>query len=212
MKKLTFGLAAVATLAFAGTAQAQICAGFPTIDRGFSFGASVQLPEGADFGDVYGVEASYNASGPLALFGGLTVADGGSGDDLEVYELGLAFETPSIGLMIGPSVSACPVVSVSFFETTGGTTFNVPIGFGIGANLTGGTGIAIMPYVQPQFVFASFQADDDVPGAEDDSDTFFGFEGGLLIGTGMFFFGGSVEHVFEDGVDPVFGLRAGIRI
>ncbi|HEX2204329.1 MAG TPA: hypothetical protein VHG91_13555 [Longimicrobium sp.] len=211
MKKLTFGLAAVATLALTGTAQAQICAGFPTIDRGFSFGASVQLPEGADFGDVYGVDASYNASGPLALFGGLTVAEGGA-EDLEIYEVGLALETPSIGLMIGPSVSACPQVSVQFADEAGGSTINVPVGFGIGANLTQGTGLAIMPYVIPQVVFARFNADDDFPLLEDESDTFFGIEGGVLVGMGMFFFGGTIDHVFEDGADPVFGIRAGIRI
>ena len=70
MTKTAGFLAAVATVAFAATADAQICAGYPTGDRGMYFGARADFPEDLD---SYGVEANYNFSGPLGVYGGLNV-------------------------------------------------------------------------------------------------------------------------------------------
>src|SRR5688500_11732591 len=104
MKKTTAGfLAAVATVAFAAGAQAQICAGYPTSDRGMYFGGRADFPEDLD---SYGVEANYNFSGPLGVYGGLNVIsaedDGGTDEDESEDELyaGLAFEVANLGLMI----------------------------------------------------------------------------------------------------------------
>ena len=95
------------------TAQAQVCAGYPTGDRGMYFGGRADFPENAD---SYGVEANYNFSGPLGVYGGLNVISGedtgATGDDDDsVDELyaGVAFEAANLGLMIGPRVSACLV-------------------------------------------------------------------------------------------------------
>lgn len=210
MNKTASFLAAVATLAFAGTAQAQVCAGFPTGDRGLYFGGRADFPEG---GDSYGVEANYNASGPLGVYGGLDVvsADGGD-EDQNIYRAGVAFEVASLGLMIGPRVSACPVVEGRYSSQDGfGNILQVPIGLGVGANL----GLPLLPslagYVQPQLVVTRYDFDEDVPLVEDETETDFGVKAGVMAGFGLISVGGEVQHVFVDGADPVFGVRVGLR-
>jgi hypothetical protein len=215
MKKATVGfLAAVATVAFAGTAQAQICAGFPTSDRGMYFGGRADFPEDLD---SYGVEANYNFSGPLGVYGGLNVIslDGDGDDDESEDEIygGLAFEIASVGLMIGPRVSACPVVEARFMDFEGlGSSLQIPIGFGVGASL----GIPMLPsasaYVQPQLVISRFDFDDDLTEADTETETDFGIKAGANVGFGLITVGGEVRHVFIDEADPVFGIRVGIRL
>src|SRR5690349_1847510 len=70
MKKTAGFLAVAAAVAMALPAEAQICAGYPTGDRGLYFGARADFPENVD---SYGVEANYNFSGPLGVYGGLNV-------------------------------------------------------------------------------------------------------------------------------------------
>jgi hypothetical protein len=209
MKKATVGfLAAVATVAFAGTAQAQICAGFPTSDRGMYFGGRADFPE---------VEANYNYSGPLGVYGRLNVIslDGDGGDDDSEDEIygGLAFEVASLGMMIGPRVSACPVVEARFMDFEGlGSSLQIPIGLGVGASL----GIPMLPsasaYVQPQLVISRFDFDDDLTDADTETETDFGIKAGANVGFGLITVGGEVRHVFVDEADPVFGIRVGIRL
>ena len=52
MKRMRLGFLIGSALLVASPAAAQICAGFPTIDRQFSFGGSLDFPEG---GDQWGV-------------------------------------------------------------------------------------------------------------------------------------------------------------
>lgn len=211
MKKTAGFLAAVATLALAGSAQAQICAGFPTGDRGLYFGGRADFPEG---GESFGVEANYNASGPLGVYGGLDVvsADGVDDSDQNIYRAGVAFEVVSLGMMIGPRVSACPVVEAKYAsEEDVGSVLQVPIGLGLGANL----GLPLLPslagYVQPQLVVTHINFDEDLPLVEDETETDFGVKAGVMAGFGLISVGGEVQHVFVDGADPVFGVRVGLR-
>lgn len=224
MKKISAGLLALAATAFAGTAQAQICAGFPTVDRQFSFEANLLAADGVDLGDVWGVEASYNAAGPLAVFGGLTVQSG-NGDDLETYNVGLAFDLPSLGAALGPAISVCPTARLSYTDlgeleiipgsTVSASAIQVPLGIGFGTDLSAGTGFSVSPFVIPALYVTrvSFDAE-GIPGVEDEdeTETDFGLKGGLNLGFGTFFVGGTIEHIFQDESDPVFGIRAGIRL
>jgi hypothetical protein len=217
MKKNTVSiLAALAAVSLAGTASAQICAGFSTADRQFSFGANAQFVDGSEFGDLLGVEANYNAQGPLGVFGGLTVVDGGDViDDVNIYSAGLAYELTSVAASLGPNVSFCPQVSISYAAIEDlGSGINVPLGLGIGANLAGPTGFAISPFVVPQLIFSRFEADEDLGIGDDDSETStdFGAYGGVNLSFGNFWIGGTVNHVFVDGSDTQFGIRAGIRL
>jgi hypothetical protein len=196
-------LAAVATAALAGTAQAQVCAGFPSSDRGFYFGGRADFPEAID---SYGVEANYNASGPLGVYGGLNVRSLEDVDDSDVniFNVGVAFEVASLGAMIGPQVSVCPNVEVQFTDDSDDGQI-IPIGLGIGGNL-GTPALAIQPYVNPQLIIFRSGGDDS------ETETEFGARAGVMLGFGMFSVGGEVRHYFIDESDPVFGIRFGVRI
>ena len=192
MKKSVAGLfAAVATLAFAGTAQAQICAGYPSSDRGFYFGARADFPEDAD---SYGVEANYNFSGPLGVYAGLNVLsaedEGDDDDSLDELYAGVAFEAASLGLMIGPRVSACAVGEVRNISESGFKYTEIPLGVGIGASL----GIPLVNaagYVQPQVVFSRASLLEHA-----ETDTNFGIKAGATVGLGLVTVGGEVRHMF----------------
>lgn len=205
MKKAAL-FAVLATAAFAGTAQAQICAGFPSSDRGFYFGGRADFPEG---GDSYGVEANYNAAGPLGVYGGVNVLSGEGDDDesLNQYFGGVALEVPSLGMMVGPRVSACGVGEVRYASEDGASLTEIPIGIGLGASL-GVPGVPVAGYVQPQVVFSRFKIED----LDSDSETNFGIKAGANIGFGLVTVGGEVRHIFRDEADPVFGIRVGIAL
>ncbi len=216
MKTATAGfLAVAATVAFAASAEAQICAGYPTGDRGMYFGGRVDFPENVD---SYGVEANYNFSGPLGVYGGLNVLsaeDDAGDDDDSVDELyaGVAFEAASLGLMIGPRVSACLVGEVRNMSEDDVSYTEFPIGLGIGASL-GVPGIPVSGYVQPQFLISRVSVDD----VDSETETSFGIKAGANIGFGLITVGGEVRHLFIDEDDLVlrdettFGIRAGIRL
>jgi hypothetical protein len=207
-------LAAVATVALAGTAQAQVCAGYPTGDRGMYFGGRADFPDNRD---SYGVEANYNFSGPLGVYGGLNVisTETATGDESrdELYA-GVAFEAVNLGLMIGPRVSACLVGEVRDIDYGDDSYREFPIGLGIGGSL-GVPGIPVSAYVQPQVVISQIDL-----GTVDETETNFGVKAGANIGFGLISVGGEVRHLFiddlEDAVGAVrnettFGIRAGVR-
>jgi hypothetical protein len=201
-RNLVSMMAAAAALTIAGSAQAQICAGFPSSDRGFYFGGRVDFPEGLN---SVGAEANYNASGPLGVYGGIDIVSIEDVDDSDsnVFNVGAAFELASVGAMIGPRVSACPQVSFVFSDEED-SGYAIPIGFGLGADL-GVPGVPVHGYVIPQLVISHSEL-------LDETDTDFGGRAGAFVGFGMFTIGGEVQHVFVDGADPTFGIRAGIRV
>jgi hypothetical protein len=219
MKRATAGfVAVVATVAFAGTAQAQICAGYPTGDRGMYFGGRADFPENVN---SFGVEANYNFSGPLGFYGGLNVisSDNDAARDRTEDELfaGVAFELASLGLVVG-SVSVCPVAELRNIDFGDDSYTEIPIGLGIGGGL-GVPGIAVSGYVQPQVVISQIDI-----GTADETETNFGIKAGANIGFGLLSVGGEVRHLFIDDADPlgvgavpgrdetVFGIRFGIRL
>ncbi|HEX5725267.1 MAG TPA: hypothetical protein VFX98_07360 [Longimicrobiaceae bacterium] len=211
MKKAAVFVAAALAASVAVPAGAQICAGFPTVDRQFTFGARMDFPEGLD---QWGVEASYNASGPLAAWVGLNVASDEDIEDSEeeIFVGGLSLELPMLGTMIGSGVSVCGVADVAFVEEEDDMVIQVPVGLGLGANLSAGPGVGLAPYVIPALYITHFDLDDPILGDFSDTEYDFGIRGGALLGFGMFFVGGEVKHVFVEDADPQFGIRAGIRL
>jgi hypothetical protein len=199
MKKAIL-LAAAATVALAGTAQAQICASYPSSERGFYFGGRADFPEG---GDSFGVEANYNAAGPLGVYGGVNVLSIEDVDDSDfnVYFVGAAFEMANLGAFIGPQISVCPNIEVQFTDDDDQGQI-IPIGLGFGGSL-GTPGVAIHPYVNPQLII--FRGNGN-------TETEFGARAGVMLGIGMFSVGGELRHYFIDEVDPEFGIRFGLRI
>jgi hypothetical protein len=210
MKKSVL-MAAAATFALAGSAQAQVCAGFPSSERGFYFGGRADFPEG---GDSYGVEAAYNAAGPLSVFGGLNVVSAEDTDDDEsvnVYRVGAAFELASVGMMLGPQFSVCPTAEVNWASEDDVTLMQIPIGVGIGANLGLPAGPALSAYAVPALVVSRLDVPDD-SGFDDETETDFGIRAGVNVGFGIISVGGELQHVFVDEADPVFGIRFGVRL
>ena len=208
MKKI-FAIAVMAAATLAGSAQAQVCASYPTVDNGFSLGGRIDFPEDLD---SFGVEGSYNARGPLSVFAGLNVIslDGGDSEGEDVYFAGLAFETPQLASMLGPQFSVCPQARLEYLDSDVGSFVNIPVGLGFGATLaTSPAGPTISPYVIPQVVFSRFSAESDV--VEDATDTNFGVRGGAVVTFGMFYVGGELNFLAADNSDSVFGLRAGVR-
>lgn len=202
-KKIVFGMAAALSLV-AGAAQAQICAGYPTGMAGFYFGARADFPEGLNSA---GVEAAYNFAGPLAIQGGMDIVSVEDVDDSDanVFNIGASLDVASLGAMIGPRVSVCPQARVVFSDEED-SDMAIPIGLGIGGDL-GVPGTAISAYAIPQLVIFRTEVLD-----ETETETDFGFRGGVNVGFGIFSIGGEVQHIFVDEADPVFGIRAGIRL
>jgi len=202
-KKIVFGMAAALSLV-AGGAQAQICAGYPTGLAGFYFGARADFPEALN---SVGVEAAYNMAGPLALQAGMDIVSIEDVDDSDenVFNVGASLDIASLGAMIGPRVSVCPQARVVFSDAED-SNMAIPIGLGIGGDL-GLPGTALSAYAIPQLVILRTEILD-----ETETETEFGFRGGVNLGLGIFNVGGEVQHLFIDGSDPVFGIRAGIRL
>ena len=210
MKKI-LAIAVLAAATLAGSAQAQVCASYPTVDNGFSLGGRIDFPENID---SFGVEGSYNARGPLSVFAGLDVlsVDVADSESQDVYFAGLAFETPQLASMLGPNFSACPQVRLSYADTDFGSFINIPVGLGLGGTFaTSPAGPTISPYVIPQVVFSRFNADGDLGEDAEDSDTNFGVRGGAVVTFGMFYVGGEVNFLAVENSDATFGLRAGVR-
>src|SRR5687767_3517187 len=84
MKKTMCGLAAVAVLV-AGSASAQVCSSFPAMDGQGTVSAFANFPDGID---QYGVEASYNVTGPLTVAAGF-IHTAGFGADVNTLRGGL---------------------------------------------------------------------------------------------------------------------------
>jgi hypothetical protein len=205
-KRLVCLMAAAATLSLASQASAQICAGNPNGALGLFVGGRAATSDG---------EQRFGVEGGVRIPGGLGVAAGidryTEGDDVDEYFGRVALETTSLGLIIGPKVSACPTVEVrhASIEDVGSLT-TIPVGIGIGAGLSTLVGPSIQGYVIPELVFSRASFDDSA--LDDETDTNFGFRGGAMLGFGTFFLGGEIEHVFSDGAEPAFGVRAGFRL
>lgn len=212
-KMIACAVAALATIGAAGGAGAQICAGFPTADRQGTFGVSTQFPDGADFGDVWGVEASYNTPGPLSVFGALTVVQGG---DANSWTAGAALELPQAAAALGPNVSICPLSSISYTDIDGlASVITIPLALGIGATWTDVSGIGVSPVIAPQVVYSHFSVDEDLGIPEDEltEDEFnFGVTGNLIVSYRGVWAAGTVAHVFVDDAEPTFGIRLGFRL
>jgi hypothetical protein len=199
-------VAALAAVVVTTTAQAQLCAGFPAPERGFYFGGRIDFPPSPL--NSLGVEAAYNAAGPLSVFGGLNVLTETDEDgSTNQFRVGAAFELPALGAALGPAVSTCPVVEARWISEGGLTYMEIPIGLGIGYGVTFPPGPAIGAYVRPELVIARLSG-----GGDSISETDFGITGGAMVGFGMFHVGGEVRHIFRTESDPVFGIRVGIGI
>ena len=211
MKKTMSGFAAaVAALVVAGSASAQVCAGFPIAGGQGSVGGLASFPSGVD---NFGVEGAYNFTGPLALNAAYIRSEetGAGGGSLDVFRAGAALDISSgTGGML-PGISVCPNVRADFTSQDDVDAYVIPVGLGLGASLPlGSRDMTLSPYVIPAAYFSHISG--DLGGIHvSDSSTDFGIRGGADLSVDRFYFGGTVEWVDGSGNDPVFGVRAGIK-
>jgi hypothetical protein len=204
MKKTMSSVAALAAvLLVAGSAGAQVCAGFPIRDSQGSIGALASFPSGVN---NFGVEGAYNLAGPLSINAGYIRSEetGGGTDSQDGFRAGVAFDISSVVGAMLPGVSVCPNVRADFVSESGVNGYVAPVGLGLGVSLpVGGPGMSLSPYAVPAlYVF-------HVDGF--DTETEFGVRGGADLSVDRFYFGGTVEWVNGPGSDAVFGVRAGIK-
>ena len=204
MQKTMSGLAAaVAALVVAGSASAQVCAGFPIADGQGSIGGLATFPSGVD---NFGVEGAYNLAGPLSINAGYIRSEetGAGGISLDVFRAGAALDISSAAAGILPGVSVCPNVRADFSSQGGADSYQIPVGLGLGVSLpVGGPGMSLSPYVVPALYISHTSGFDTF--------TDFGIRGGADLSVDRFYFGGTVEWVDVPGSDPEFGVRAGIK-
>jgi hypothetical protein len=82
----------------------------------------------------------------------------------------------------------------------------VPVGVGIGTSIGVAPGMAVMPYVLPQFVLTRAS----VKNVEVASDTNFGIEVGAVTRVGPIFAGVGANRAFVDGSDVDLQARVGV--
>jgi hypothetical protein len=210
MKKTMTGLAAaVAALVVAGSAAAQVCAGFPTTDGQGTIGALVNFPTGLD---QYGAEASYNFAGPLAVDAGFLRSNGGE-DHLSTFRGGVALELPAFAGNFRSTGSICPSVRADYTSEDDFTIWQVPIGLGVGASVPlGSSGVHLALHIIPAVVWSRVHVD-AFSGFEETTidDTNFGVRGGAALSYNRFYLGVISEWMDVPESDAVVGVRAGIR-
>ena len=204
MKKTTYGFAAaVAALVVAGSASAQVCAGFPIADNHGSIGGLATFPSGMN---AFGVEGAFNRNGPLSVNAGYIRAEetGSSSVHQDVFRAGAALDISSMTGSILPGVSVCPNVRADFKSQGGTDSYSIPVGLGLGVSLpVGAPGMSLSPYAIPALYISHTSGFDTF--------TDFGVRGGADLSVDRFYFGGTIEWVNEPGNDPAFGVRAGIK-
>ncbi|MDB4950815.1 MAG: hypothetical protein JWM27_3464 [Gemmatimonadetes bacterium] len=204
MTKMSLAAAAAALAAFAGSARAQACNGFPTVPRQYSVAAVANFPSGYT---QYGAEASYHGAGPGAINGGFLHESPG-GVSLDHFRIGASYDLSPLNAGMGVPVGICPTASLDFASNRGVDLLVAPVGVGFGVSLPLGADprSSVQPYVVPALVF-----DRVSDGTVSDTRTSFGLRGGVSVTFGSFFVTGEVNQVFDAGSNAVFGVKAGFR-
>jgi len=207
----------IAAAVTAAPVSAQVCTGFPTVDGQKAITAAVGFPDG---GKLYSLAGSVDLIGPLSVNGNLNL---GTIDDVDdkLYGAGanVAYELKGLGF------SACPVVGLSYSRmkmedaeeeaSLTVSSFDVPIGFGVGQTFAAGSNANFGVYAVPQFIISRGKMEMEVEGISvDDSetDTYFGANIGALFQTGSFFAGGSVFVSSLENSDAVFSVNLGVLL
>ncbi|MBA4158041.1 MAG: hypothetical protein H0X65_11265 [Gemmatimonadetes bacterium] len=205
MQKITKFALVGATVAALGainvsSADAQVCIGFPTFGGQAAAAVTTSFPAG---GNSLGGEFGYNAVGPLSLFGGASVRQFNEEGVADVTSAGggIALEVGAIDAALPAGISACPVVAVRFPNIDDTDTYRIPVGLGIGTTLGMNGALSLSPYVIPQL---SFLRSPGVTGRD------FAVEAGALLNLGrVLYLGATVNRLFLDEEESIFGLKVG---
>ncbi len=204
MKRITAGILSAFAACLATPAQAQICAGFPTAEREFTIGASVDFPERLN---PRGAEASWNVPGPFAVAAGASVVSVEGDDGILAQSVSAGASYALLGDPSGARGQVCPLAALGYTTSDDlGSAASLSLGVGLGLNLSASRTFGIYPYAAPQVVLSRSTFNGDTDGSTDLAVT-----GGVLVGVGALWVGPTVAYLVEDGAEPVFGIRGGFR-
>lgn len=203
MGYITAAAGALALIAGAQPAAAQICAAQVTSPGQSSIG----LRAGFSDGTSIGVEAARNWNNPLGAFASvdLRLSDDDADRNEPTIGAGLAWEIGDYLPPVPAWLSICPVaaLAVSFGDNV--TTLNIPLGVGFGTVIGTGEGFQILPYIMPQFVFVRISTDELTL-----TDNDFGIGFGAFAKFPGVYGGITFNRLFETGADIDWTLRAGL--
>lgn len=200
------GLAALAMMATASPALAQVCAGFPMATGSTNLLAGVTFPDNANGysvgvlhkpADAVVVGASYT----LTTFDEILNIEIPSAHNFAVegsYEIPLAAESSAA------DVALCPNVGFGYGSWDEITTLTAPLGLALGAAFKVADGSTIVaPFANPFFMWQRASAND-----VSDSETDFGFAAGSNILISNFLVGFTFSKIGD--ADGTFGFRIGM--
>ncbi len=219
LSKYAVVFSAVATFGLASASEglAQACIGTPIVSGQRAISAGVGFPEGAT---NYNARLDVNAMGPLAAHATYTrsaMNDVGGGN--HIVGTGVAYQLPTPVIPGNVSITGCPAVGLSYAFSDGAnvddTRLDVPVGFGLGTRVGIGAGMAVVPYVVPQFVFSRTSTRFNVAGDRmTTTDTGFGATVGSALDFGPFFAGVDLSTTRWNEVprtDSQVGIRIGVK-
>jgi len=213
MKKKLVLAGAVALALSAAPAAAQTCISTPAsmlgaqnclitpVGQKLTVFGGVDLPDGLK---GYTVGAAAGLGQSFALSGSYTMlSPDGAGSSEGQFNFGTSLNFA--GLFGAEGLFTGLVTGASYTGFDGGHFLNVPVGFAVSKSLPVGEGMAIAPYVQPQFVYYGtyIEGEDAITGNS------FGASAGATFHFSRLSAGASMGKVFEDGAKAVFNVHVG---
>ncbi len=198
VKRCGLGVAMLSLSLAATPALAQVCVGVPLNVGQTSVALSAGFP---DYANIFGVRAANHFAAPLTLAASYELVSPEFGDSRHQLGVDAAFELP----VNTGNLGFCATAGAQVTLADDPRTISVPLGVAVGATFEVDSGIAIAPFANPQLFWARSSFD----GASV-SDTSFGLDAGANLVVSNLFFGASIQKIFEDNTDLLFGVQAGI--
>lgn len=209
MRRRILGLTLIMALAIPAGVAAQACVGLPVGESLNAAALGLGFPEN---GMSYGASVQHNMAGPLTVGAGYTLS---AYDNVDPKQHGLAANVGyDLADVVELPVQACPVAGLGYTRMSQDgvslSTFSIPLGLAIGHTIAVSPNLSVIPHVAPQWVWTRFAIEAADGTSFDDSDSVLAARLGATFALERFFFGANMMWINEDGVDPVFGLIAGM--
>lgn len=201
-------VAAFVTLALPAIASAQVCVGEP-VGAGQS---SIQFGLGFPGNDVTGYTGSVrtNPGGPLSYEAGYTYSTLGDGIDQKMHTIAGRAEYELPIQQVGVCAAAGLGWSTVSDDPTDLSLWNIPVGMAAGFEFPVGPNFSLTPHVMPMLVWQRVSFEEPITGTSvSDSDSAFGFLGGLTFGTDGFFIAGRAMKTSFEGSETSFSIEGG---
>ncbi|MDR0786584.1 MAG: hypothetical protein LBG44_01730 [Gemmatimonadota bacterium] len=210
-KRCGFGATALTVLSLAATpAFAQLCTGVPLNVHQSSLSLRADMPDG---GNIFTVRGANKLAEVATLGASYSLMSPDGGDSTHSIGVDGAFELP-LNLPVG--VCAVAGIQTNLNKGDGPRTIQVPIGASLSYDVDLGNGLAVVPFVVPQLLWArqgsfDYTVGNEVVTADSASDSTFLLAGGANLIVNNLAFGLRLERIMETGAKTQFGVLAGIN-